>query len=63
MRGNLHLEIVMGCRSNPDERDLELRTKPIVEVFLHAAKSVADAKREFEKLAGVQKGATPPARV
>ena len=58
LRGNLHLEIVMGCRSNPDEGDLELRTKSVVEVFLHAARSVAGAKREFEKLAEMEMAET-----
>jgi hypothetical protein len=37
LRGNLYLEIVLGCRTEPDERDLESRTKSVVEVFLHGA--------------------------
>lgn len=34
LQGNLHLEIVLGCRSNPDAGDLESRTKSVVETFL-----------------------------
>jgi len=58
LRGNLQLEIVIGCRSNPDEGDLELRTKSVVEVFLHAAGSIAGAKRKFEKLAEMEMAET-----
>lgn len=35
LRGNLYQEIVLGCRTEPGERDLESRTKSVVEVFLH----------------------------
>jgi len=34
LRGNLYLEIVLGCRTGLDERDLESRTKSVVDVFL-----------------------------
>lgn len=37
LRGNLYLEIVLGGRTVPDEKDLESRTKSVVEVFLHGA--------------------------
>ena len=50
LRGNLHLEIVMGGRSNPDEGDLESRTKSVVEAFFRGAGIVTSAKREFEAL-------------
>jgi hypothetical protein len=34
LRGNLYLEIGLGCETEPDERYLESRTKSVVEVFL-----------------------------
>ena len=37
LRGNLFLEIVLGCGTEPDESDLESRTKSVVEVFLRGA--------------------------
>ncbi|MGI9070889.1 MAG: TetR/AcrR family transcriptional regulator C-terminal domain-containing protein [Bryobacteraceae bacterium] len=37
LRGNLYQEIVLGCRTEPDERELESRTKAVVEVFLRGA--------------------------
>lgn len=37
LRGNLFLEIVLGCRAEPNERDLESHTKSVVEIFLHGA--------------------------
>lgn len=32
--GNLYLEVVLGCRTGPNERDLESRTKSVVQAFL-----------------------------
>lgn len=37
LRGNLFQEIALGCRTQVDERDLESRTKSVVEVFLRGA--------------------------
>ncbi|MBN9617576.1 MAG: TetR/AcrR family transcriptional regulator C-terminal domain-containing protein [Acidobacteriales bacterium] len=34
LRGNLYMEIALGCRTEPNERDLESRTKSVVEAFL-----------------------------
>jgi hypothetical protein len=35
--GNLFQEIALGCRTEPDEKDLELRTQSAVEFFLRGA--------------------------
>ena len=32
--GNLYLEVVLGCRTEPNERDLESHTKSVVQAFL-----------------------------
>jgi hypothetical protein len=37
LRGNLYLEIVLGCRNEPDERELESRTESLVALFLRGA--------------------------
>jgi hypothetical protein len=39
LRWNLFQEIALGCRSEPDERDLESRTRSVVEVFLRGPNS------------------------
>ena len=37
LRGNLFQEIALGCRTEPDEKDLDLRIKSAVEFFLRGA--------------------------
>jgi hypothetical protein len=37
LRGNLFQEIALGCRTEPDEKDLDLRIKSVVEFFLRGA--------------------------
>ena len=37
LRGNLFQEIALGCRTEPDENDLESRVKSVVEFFLRGA--------------------------
>lgn len=41
LRGNLFQEIALGCRTQPDEVDLESRTKSVVEAFLRGANAFA----------------------
>jgi len=50
LRRNLFQEIALGCGSEPDERDLESRTRSVVEVFLRGPNS-------FVKLFGSHKAA------
>jgi hypothetical protein len=47
LRGNLFQEIALGCRTEPDEKDLESRTKSVVEFFLRGA-------NDFAKLVEIQ---------
>jgi hypothetical protein len=44
-------QIDLGCRSNPNEADLESRTKTVVDIFLHRVGGIADADPELEELA------------
>jgi hypothetical protein len=41
LRGNLFQEIVLGCKARPDERDLELHTRSVVELFLRGTNRFA----------------------
>ena len=41
LRGNLCQETPLGCRTEPDERDLESRTKSVVEVFLRGLEALS----------------------
>jgi hypothetical protein len=40
LRGNLYLETALQSKSEPDEKDLEARTKSVVEVFLREAEEL-----------------------
>jgi len=49
LRGNRHLGIVMGCTSDPDESDLELRTKSVVDIFLRGAENLCGCEAEIRE--------------
>jgi transcriptional repressor AefR-like protein len=39
LRGNLHLEIILGCRETPDADAIKDRVDSVVDVFLHGMRS------------------------
>lgn len=55
LRGNLHLEVVLGCKTEPDETDLAARTKSAVEALLRWI-----GKRQVRAWKAPRWGATSP---
>lgn len=59
LRGNLFQEIALGCRTQPDEVDLESRTVSVVESFLRGANRLAGLFEARKTKWEIQTGGEP----